>query len=275
MIIQVDEGCPWNRCTFCGMYKHVVYRRRSMDEVFQLIASLAHKQPAARRVFLADGDPLKRPFFEVVQLLKSVKINFPAAVRINAYTCGATIHSFSPEQWQLFRELGLHTVYLGLESGDDKTLKRVHKQERAQSMVDAVTMVQSQGVRGSVMILLGLGGKESSQQHIQKSAARLNAMQPRLLSCLRAVPIPGTGFNDEIEQGSLTPLCEQEIAEEMLNLLELLCLKKTVFRANHSSNILPLEGRLPSDKLRLIQSLNTLLKSGMLNDRYERPSLWL
>ena len=48
-------------------------------------------------------------------------------------------------------------------------------------------------------------------------------------------------------------------------MVEHLDLQKTVFRANHSSNIVPLEARFPRDKHRLIAELDDLLKSNTLH----------
>jgi len=42
-------------------------------------------------------------------------------------------------------------------------------------------------------------------------------------------------------------------------------LESTVFRADHSSNIVPLEARFPKDKPRLLNQLDTLLASGRLD----------
>ena len=50
----------------------------------------------------------------------------------------------------------------------------------------------------------------------------------------------------------------------------------TVFRANHSSNVVPLEARFPHDKPRLIATLDALLGSGRLDDSSPGPMpLWL
>ncbi len=77
-------------------------------------------------------------------------------------------------------------------------------------------------------------------------------MQPRLLSCLRAIPIPGTPFMKDIQSGRIESLTEQDAVQEVRNLIALLQLKQTAFRADHSSNVLPLKGRFPHDKNRLL-----------------------
>ena len=50
----------------------------------------------------------------------------------------------------------------------------------------------------------------------------------------------------------------------------------TVFRANHSSNVVPIEGRLPHDKERLLAGLDGLLAGGGLDRESPGPTpFWL
>lgn len=275
LILQMDVGCPWNKCTFCGMYKHLPYKKRSLQDITQLINEQARLNPMTRRIFLADGDPLLRPFPEVRKILQLINQRFSHLTRINAYATGTAINQFTATQWQQLKQCKLHTLYLGLESGDDETLKRVQKHETAKQMLEASALVQQQGLRLSVMILLGLAGKEHSERHIHCTADILNQMQPRLLSCLRVIPIPGTAFHSQIQQHIITPLSEYDIVLEMIDLLQQLKLTQTIFRTNHSSNITPLEGRLPKDAPLFIYTLNSLLQSNRLDKEYAPTPLWL
>lgn len=62
MILQIDEGCPHNACTFCGMYKGMRHRQRNLDDIQALIRREVRRAPNAQRVFLADGDVMRRSF---------------------------------------------------------------------------------------------------------------------------------------------------------------------------------------------------------------------
>jgi hypothetical protein len=126
------------------------------------------------------------------------------------------------------------------------------------------------------MILLGLGGQPRLLEHARATALALNAMQPRLLSALRVVPIPGTELHTEVKSGRFLPLTEHQTVEELRLIVQSLDLTNTVFRANHSSNIIPLEARLPRDQTRLLAQLDILLASGHLDAQSpgDQP-LWL
>jgi radical SAM superfamily enzyme YgiQ (UPF0313 family) len=86
--------------------------------------------------------------------------------------------------------IGLHTLYLGLESGSDEVLRSMGKGGTVRDMIDGCIRAQNAGLSVSVMVLVGLGGQELSATHARQTAVALNAMQPALLSCLRLVPIP-------------------------------------------------------------------------------------
>jgi len=110
------------------------------------------------------------------------------------------------------------------------------------------------------MILLGLGGRQYSFRHAVKTAEALNAMQPRLLSALRYIEVPGCSKYDGYQT-----VTEYGAVEELKQIISRLELQKTVFRANHSSNPIPLSGRFPNDKQQLVAGLESLLSGHSLD----------
>ncbi|MCX7008145.1 MAG: radical SAM protein [Kiritimatiellaeota bacterium] len=276
LILQVDQGCPYNHCTFCGMYRGVKYLRRNPAEIRELIAAEARQIPEARRIFLADGDVMRRPFEELQFILTELAARFPELARVNVYATGSAIAAKTDEQLQALRVLKLHTLYLGLESGDEEVLRQVKKAETAAVMIEAGQRAQQAGLRLSVMMLLGLGGVERSHEHAAATAAALNQMQPRLLAALRVVPVPGTELYADEQAGRFRQVSEYGVVQELREIIARLELSNTVFRANHSSNVVPLEGRLPHDQTRLVAELDRLLLSRRLDDESPgRTPLWL
>ncbi len=276
LILQIDEGCPYNRCTFCGMYRRLNYRQRPLPEVASLIARESRLAPNTRRLFLADGDVMRRSFADLHAILTTLASHFPALTRINTYATGNAILSKTPEQLLALHSLKLQILYLGLESGDDETLRRVKKAETAAVMIEAGCRAQTAGLRLSVMILLGLGGAARTREHALATADALNRLQPRLLSALRVIPVPGTEFHAETTSGRFKQLTEWEVVRELHLIVEHLDLTNTVFRANHSSNVIPLEARLPRDKTMLLEHLDSLLASNRLDTHSPGPlPLWL
>jgi len=177
------------------------------------------------------------------------------------YANGSSIVAKTADELRELRRLKLNTLYVGLESGDQEILKLVNKKETVKDMIDGVKQAQECGLKCSVMILLGLGGREYSLRHAVKTAEALNAMQPRLLSALRFIEVPGCSMYDGYQT-----VTEHGAVEELKHIISRLELNKTVFRANHTSNPVPLAGRFPNDKQQLIAELDYLL-SGRTLDR--------
>ena len=276
LILQVDQGCPYNRCTFCGMYRGLPYRRLSLDEVRHLITEESRHFPETQRIFLADGDVIRRPFDELRAILDTLNEHFPRLARTSLYANGSSIGAKSEHQLRTLRSLKLHTLYMGLESGDEDVLMRCRKGETAAQMVNAGIKAQDCGLRISVMVLLGLGGADRTTDHAEHTAEALNRMQPRLLSALRVIPVKGTELYDDALNGRFRQLTEYQAVQELRNLVGGLDLNSTVFRANHSSNVVPLEGRFPRNKERLLAEMDTLLTSGTLDKRSPGATpLWL
>ena len=138
-------------------------------------------------------------------------------------------------------------------------------------MVVAGQRAQQAGLRISVMILLGLGGAERTREHAEGTAAALNRMQPRLLAALRVVPVPGTELYTDVKAGQFQQLSEYHAVQELREIITRLNLTNTVFRANHTSNVVPLEGRLPRDQARLVPEIDQLLASGRLDRESPGP----
>ena len=254
LIFQVALGCPHNRCRFCAMYKGVRYHVRQPADVAAEFAAAAGRYPDERRIFLADGDVMALPFARLRELLEALNRVFPQLARVNLYANGSSILAKSDAELEALRRLRLNTLYVGLETGDEALLQKVDKGETAAGMTEAVRRAQAAGLKCSVMVLLGLGGRDGSGRHADATAAVLNRMQPRLLSALRFVEVPGTAM-----YAGYQPVTEHGAVGELIRLLRGLELAQTVFRANHTSNPVPLEGRFPKDRGALVADLEAIL----------------
>jgi radical SAM superfamily enzyme YgiQ (UPF0313 family) len=261
LIFQAAYGCAHNSCRFCLMYKWVKYEIRPIEEILSEIEGASRVYSGERRFFLADGDAMALPFDTLRQIFKKINQFFPNAARINTYANGSSILALTKEELAELHSLKLNTVYLGLETGSQELLDKVCKKEKVEDMVKAVQIVQSIGIKASVMVLLGLAGKDGSEGHAIKTAEALNQMQPRLLSALRFVEFPRkTKMFDGYKSST-----EYEVVSELYTLIQRLDLNKTVFRANHSSNPVPLAGRFPQDKQALLDEIKRLLQLGRLD----------
>ncbi|NPV58945.1 MAG: radical SAM protein [Actinobacteria bacterium] len=247
-ILQVTYGCSHNACTFCPTYKGTKFSVRDMEEVREDIAEASRMIPHARRVFLGDGNALCLPAPRLEEILGLLRSSFPRLERVGIYANGADINAKSEEELRDLRRLGLGIIYLGLESGDDEVLRRVRKKDDSERMVEAVLKAKRCGMAVSVIVLLGLGGREGSRRHALETAHAVSRMNPDYLSALTLMVVPGTPLHDEMMKGEFELPGQEELLEEMATLVSACELDGCVFRSNHASNYLALGGVLSRDR---------------------------
>ncbi len=271
LILQATIGCSHNRCAFCGMYRTKRFRVRGFAELKEDILKARERWPGTRRVFLADGDALSISTENLVAILDLLNESFTELSRVGVYVNAANALSKPDEDLRLLSRKKLKTGYLGLESGNEEILEEMHKGATAGQMVEAVRRCQENGIRMSVMVLLGLGGERRSRQHAEDTAKALNRMNPRYLSFLSVIPVEGTPLFRRVQKGDFRELTPRQTLLEMRMILQALRLEGTIFRSNHASNYLALSGRFPQDKERLISEIeNALSGQGILRKEWER-----
>jgi radical SAM superfamily enzyme YgiQ (UPF0313 family) len=256
LILQITLGCSHNKCTFCGTYMDKTFRKRPIEEVFEDIESVEAYAPEITRVFLADGDAMLLSMDHLVKILDRLNESFPNLQRVGIYANARDVLKKSDEDLKelCWRKLGIG--YIGLESGSDEILRRVRKGATAQQQIDAVRKAQKAGIKMSVIALLGLGGRDLSEEHAKKTAWALNEMQPRFASFLTLMLVPGTELAAQYKRGEFELLEPLEFLRELRMIVEDLALDKTVFRTNHASNFLALGGTFPKDKDRILAELD-------------------
>jgi radical SAM superfamily enzyme YgiQ (UPF0313 family) len=247
-------------CTFCGAYKGKPFRIKSESEIYQDIEMGAALEPFKRRAFLMDGDALVIPNQKLVPVLQKIIAVFPKMTRIASYANGYNVVNRTKLELVELAENRLRLIYIGLESGSQSILDDCKKKSSVSEMIEAVHKAAEVGIKSSVMVLLGLGGRRKSSHHVKETIRALNLMQPHYLSFLSLMLIPGTEAYAEAQKGQFEELSPSELLQETYEIVEGLELKATVFRADHASNFLPLEGRLPADKGRLLSTIDLALK---------------
>jgi len=261
LILQVTNGCSWNKCTFCEMYTQAQkrFQPKPIEELEKQLIELSQAQYPVRRVFLADGDAMTLSTRRLKEILQLIYRYYPDVQRVSSYCLPRNLKKKSIEELAELRQLGLSLMYVGCESGDDEVLRRVEKGESFESSLGALKKIKAAGMKSSVMILNGLGGTEFSQQHARNSARLMNAAQPDYLSTL-VVSFPvGDDRYQENFNGEFVALNQTQLFTEMQWLLEELQLEKTIFRSDHASNYLVLKGVLGKDKQAMLEQVKLAL----------------
>lgn len=261
-LLQVTTGCSANQCAFCGAYTDKPFNIKSYPEIYSDIEQWRSIYPDTRRVFLMDGDALVIKNDKLLPILERLNQSFPKLSRISSYANGYNIASRADEELKALYKYKLSLIYIGLESGNQEILTLRGKRSGAEEMIEAARRAGGLGIKSSVIVLLGLGGRQYSKGHIRDTIKALNRMQPRYLSFLSLMLIPGTPLYEDAKKGKFDELNSAELLQEAYQIIRGLELEKTIFRSNHASNYLALEGRFPQDKKKLLEAIKAGISAG-------------
>ena len=265
LILQATIGCSWNHCTYCDMY-----RDKPEFRVRPLAESLADLERAGsdlgdevEKVFVADGDALVMDLAHWTPILRACTRWFPRLRRISCYATATNVLGKTDAELRELRALGLSLLYMGPESGDDVTLKRIAKGSTAADHVEAARRARAAGFELSAIFLLGAGGVERSAEHAAASAALATAMDPHYLAALTLTVVPATPLATLTARGKFALPAVDVLLGELRTFVAGAQPTDALFRTNHASNYLPLGGRLPRDRAQIVAVIDQALAGGV------------
>lgn len=249
ILLQVTVGCSHNRCTFCGAYKNVSFRIKDESIIDEDLVYAAHHFPDKKRLFLCDGDALILPQERFARLLEKIRHRLPAVKQVGTYANAKSIDRKTVDELRELKQLGLSMVHMGLESGDDPTLRSVDKWGCAAEIIAQGRKVRQANIRLFATVLLGLGGIDRTREHAVATGEALTAMKPQYVGALSLMPVEGTPLYGRLESGTFVIPDARAMLLELRTMLAHTDLRPGMFYANHASNYLPMKVRLPKEKL--------------------------
>lgn len=258
-ILQATIGCSWNHCTYCDMYREKTFRIRDLS------ATLSDLETAGRlhgdeveKVFVADGDALVLPMDHWRAILDAARRVFPRLRRVSCYAMARNVLEKTEEELVELRSNGLSLLYIGPESGDDVTLKRIAKGDDASAHIRAADRAHAAGMALSVIALLGIG-MDRSQEHARATGALITSMDPEFFSALTVTVVPDTPLYQLSKRGRFEVPPIAALLRELRTMVSEARPTNAVFRTNHASNYLPLGGHLPLDRDRITAIIDRAL----------------
>jgi len=266
VLIPVTGGCSWNKCRFCGTYKGVYgiiqeYAIRDLEDVKKDIDYYANKNYHGNPVFLAGGNPTSAPTAYLVEILKYVRKKIRNVPRLSCYAKALDILRKSDEELKQLADAGLDIVYMGLESGSSKILRIMKKGTNAESIIEAGKRVMKAGIKLSLYIILGLGGKKYSKDHVEGTARVLTEVNPTIFRFRTLNILPNTPLWDDWKSRKFELLSPVENLKEEKQIIELLGenVDSEVYN-DHVSNYCNIEtDNIKEDKERFILTLERMI----------------
>lgn len=260
-ILQATIGCSHNLCLYCDMYRDKTFRVRDLDESLDDLRR-AGRMVSGRvdKVFVADGDALIMDMDHWLPILDTAREAFPGLRRVSCYAMARNVLAKTDDELRTLRQRGLTQLYIGPESGDPVTLKRIVKGNSYEAHVEAARRAHAAGMKISVIALLGAGGTARSVEHAEGTAQLVTDMDPEFFAALTLTVVPGTPMARMESKGLFELPDIFGLLRELRTIVDLARPTDALFRTNHASNHLPLAGRIPGDGQRIVEVIDAALE---------------
>jgi radical SAM superfamily enzyme YgiQ (UPF0313 family) len=260
LLLRVTRGCPWNRCTFCSMYKTMKFEIRDLAEILgdtELAKELYGDR--VRTAFIGDSNSLMIKTDILVKVLNSLYSSFPHIERVTSYARAKTVAKKPIEDLERICQAGLTRLHVGLETGDQDLLKEIEKGATPEEMIEAGRRAKKAGFEYSLYVLLGIAGEEKWEQHAKGTAEVLSQIDPHFIRVRTFIPQPNSPLYNAMVEGRFQMASLETILKETKFLLEQVRVTSQ-FLSDHISNLLPLHGKLPEEKERMAQMIEDALR---------------
>jgi radical SAM superfamily enzyme YgiQ (UPF0313 family) len=197
VMVQTSRGCPFD-CSFCsvtGMFGKK-FRYRSVESVLQEVRRYNRRD---HFVFFCDDNftANKRRARELVEAMMREKFRFQWSTQVR------TDLARDPELVGLMKRAGCHTVFIGFESVNPKSLKEMKKSQSLEDIQNAIRVIQGAGIHIHGMFVFGF--EEDDWPTVEATVRLAREMKLTSVQLLILTPLPGSELYDRLSnEGRLT-----------------------------------------------------------------------
>lgn len=221
-LLEITQGCTHNRCKFCTMYKGIPFKMSPAEWIEEDLMELAESDPDAETIQLLSANPLVLSYDKMAPILEMINRYLPKMKYI--YTAGRVtdLNNKTADEFRKLKDLGMREISLGVESGDDWTLDRIHKGYHAEDILEQCHKLEEAGIEYWMTFLNGVAGRSHSYEHAVNSAKIFSQCRPMLVGTGGLTLFPGTPLLEEAQRGEFDPLSEKEMLQELKTFVEIL-----------------------------------------------------
>lgn len=187
VVLQISEGCSYNKCTFCNFYRDRPFRIKGLEETREHVqqVKIFFGEDIYRRktIFLGDANAIIIPQKRLIQLLEIIESEFSFDETREQVMEG--IYAFMDVfglQWKTVDELKeihdhhVKTIYIGLETGDPELRNFIGKQGEVPDVIEQIKRVKAAGINVGVIVMVGVGGTAFQESHRVKTIQLLQQL---------------------------------------------------------------------------------------------------
>lgn len=265
LLLEVTAGCTHHKCKFCTLYDDIPFKFR-MSPPEDIEADLIEakeqfrlwKQHKIYRTFLTGANPFVLKFERLMTIAIMIKKYFPENQTIGCFSRITDISLKTDEELQELRSVGYDGLTIGIESGDDAALKFMNKGYVSSDIVEQCKRLDQAGISYSFFYLTSISGAGCGEEGARLTAEVCNKIHPKLVGANMLTIYPQSELYQEIQKGNWKEESEIEKYKELRVLVEKLTIS-TVFAALGASNAIPIQGKLPEDRERLLNILDEII----------------
>jgi hypothetical protein len=229
LLIQATDGCTYNKCTFCTLYREKSFYTRPFDDfqkhVEKVIDFLGAGISYRNSVFLGDANAIAIDTQKLLSMLSLIKENRELSSVVNT----GGIHAFldiytgarkSIDEYRILADAGIRRISLGVESGCEALLEFVHKPGSREEIASVVKTIKGAGINLNVILMVGLGGKDFQERHREESLSlgrELKLDRGDVIYLSQFDPNPTAPYLAHASRISLKPLTPTEIADQTVD----------------------------------------------------------
>lgn len=268
LMVPLTSGYSYHKCLYCDLnfrQKFHVFKLEDIEDYLKSEKSKYTKMKRSPKKFtLLEGNPLcvKTSYLESVFKLigKYFEVEY-----ISMFARASDVLRKSDDDLLRLKSLGLDRLCLGLESGSDDVLSFHNKGHTASDSVKACKKLERLGIKYSVYIMLGLGGKDMTVVHREETAKLLNKIKPFEVVFVTTVIFKRAPLKDYVREKKFRRLSIKEVLNEEIYILEHIDMD-AVIKATHKTNPLPVLAKLPEGKEAMLEKLREYRDSGSEKD---------
>jgi radical SAM superfamily enzyme YgiQ (UPF0313 family) len=195
--VSTSRGCAYD-CKFCSVIRMFgrSYRFKSVEATLKELKYVASVSKVTKFIVDDDFAANKRRTKEILRgmIAEGIKARWSAQVRTDV--------ARDPELLRLMADSGCHTLYIGFESINLKTLEEYNKKHNRQDIISCIRMVREHGLHIHGMFVLGADADDVETIH--RTADFGTDLGIDTMQFLILTPLPGTPlFYDMMENGRL------------------------------------------------------------------------